>query len=380
MRNILDELHARWSRGEVVVSATIVAAFASTPRAAGVALCVGADGEVTGSLSGGCVDGAVSAAAEQVMGDGRPVLQHYGDVDAAGFAIGLACGGAIDVFLERVDRRTMPELGPVVGSVRAGRPVAMVTVIEDQDGDLIGRRMVVWEDHCFGTFGDQGLDAAVLPDARVLLSEGHTSCRRYRLDTDGQRRAITVFVNCFEPAPRLLVFGISDYAVALTHVGSYLGYRVTVCDARPAFATSSRFRDAAEVVVEWPHRYLEAEAAAGRLDHRTVLAVLTHDPRFEIPLLCAALGMNVEYVGAMGSRGVHDRRMAQLRAHGVPEKELSRLCSPIGLDLGAGTPAETAISIMAEIVASRTGGSGQRLVDSEGAIHRRSTAPIPSAG
>jgi xanthine dehydrogenase accessory factor len=179
-----------------------------------------------------------------------------------------------------------------------------------------------------------------------------------------------VFVWAFAPKPRMLVFGAIDFAAAVARVGSFLGYQVTVCDARPVFATATRFPDADEVVVDWPHRYLEGEVEAGRIDGRTVICVLTHDPKFDVPLLEVALRLpDVAYVGAMGSRRTHDDRMARLRETGLGEHELARLASPIGLDLGARTPEETAISIAAEIVASHWGGSGERLVETQGRIH-----------
>jgi xanthine dehydrogenase accessory factor len=167
----------------------------------------------------------------------------------------------------------------------------------------------------------------------------------------------------------MLVFGAIDFAAAMARLGSYLGYRVTVCDARPVFATASRFPEADEVVVDWPHRYLAAEAAAGRLDRRTAIAVLTHDPKFDVPLLEVALRTEVGYIGAMGSRRTHDDRMARLREIGVTDGELARLSSPIGLNLGARTPEETAISIAAEIIALRWGGGGERLTELSGRIH-----------
>jgi xanthine dehydrogenase accessory factor len=168
----------------------------------------------------------------------------------------------------------------------------------------------------------------------------------------------------------MLVFGAIDFAAAVARVGSFLGYRVTVCDARPVFATPARFPDADEVIVEWPHRYLRRQAQAGTLDARTVLAVLTHDPKFDVPLLEEALRLpQVAYVGAMGSRRTHDDRLTRLREAGLTEAELQRMSSPIGLDLGARTPEETAVSIAAEIIALRWGGGGQRLGELDGRIH-----------
>ena len=168
----------------------------------------------------------------------------------------------------------------------------------------------------------------------------------------------------------MLVFGAIDFAAAVARIGSFLGYRVTVCDARPVFATRKRFPDADEVVVDWPHRYLQAQVDAGAIDERTVICVLTHDPKFDVPALAVALALDVAYVGAMGSRNTHDDRDRRLRAAGVTEDQMARLASPIGLDLGARTPEETAVSIAAEIVARRWSGAGGPLSGSSGAIHR----------
>jgi xanthine dehydrogenase accessory factor len=211
-----------------------------------------------------------------------------------------------------------------------------------------------------------------------LLATGRTATLTY--GPDGQRRGegLSVFVSCFAPAPRMLVFGAIDFAAAVARVGSFLGYRVTVCDARPVFATRRRFPDADEVVVDWPHRYLRAQVAAGALDGRTVICVLTHDPKFDVPVLADALRLPVAYVGAMGSRVTDADRRARLLETGSTPDELSRLSSPIGLDLGARTPEETAVSIAAEIIARRWDGVGSPLTHTTGAIHRHSVAePLP---
>ena len=193
-----------------------------------------------------------------------------------------------------------------------------------------------------------------------LLAAGHNATLTYGPDGERRGEGMRVFVWAFAPKPRLLVFGAIDFAAAVARVGAFLGYHVTVCDARPVFATNSRFPEADEVVVDWPHRYLTAEHEAGRIDPRTVVTVLTHDPKFDVPLLEVALRLpEVAYVGAMGSRRTHDDRLARLREAGLTEEELARLSSPIGLDLGARTPEETAISIAAEIIAGRWGGSGR---------------------
>jgi xanthine dehydrogenase accessory factor len=206
-------------------------------------------------------------------------------------------------------------------------------------------------------------------DARGLLAAGRSQCLNY--GPMGERRGVgmRVFVQSFAPPPRMLVFGAIDYAAAVAKIGSFLGYRVTVCDARPLFATPDRFSEAAEVVVDWPHRYLQQQAETGNLDSRTVICVLTHDPKFDVPVLSLALRLPVAYVGAMGSRQTHVDRLGRLCAAGLTDSELSGLSSPVGLDLGGRTPEETAVSIAAEIIAARSGASGARLRDLDQPIH-----------
>jgi xanthine dehydrogenase accessory factor len=370
MRDVLDELHRRWSDGERVGVGTVVATFHSAPREPGSAMLVAPDGQVSGSVSGGCVEGAVYELAQEVTGSGEPVLQRYGVSDDDAFAVGLTCGGILDVWVEPVDRESFPELDDIVKSVKDEEPVAVATVVAHPDPGWLGRRLVIWPDRVSGSFPSDRAHHAVIDDARGLLVSGRSGTLHY--GTDGQRRGegMSVFVNSFEPPPRMLVFGAIDFASAMAGLGSYLGYRVTVCDARPVFATATRFPQAHEVVVDWPHRYLKKEAEAGRVDARTVVAVLTHDPKFDVPLLEVALRLELGYVGAMGSRRTHDDRLDRLREAGLTEAELDRLSSPIGLDLGARTPEETAVSIAAEMIALRWGGAGERLSGLSGRIHR----------
>ncbi|HEV7754692.1 MAG TPA: XdhC/CoxI family protein [Mycobacteriales bacterium] len=364
MREVLDDLLQWWEAGDSVGVGTVVQTFRSAPRPPGASMLVGPGGTAIGSVSGGCVESAVYAAAEDVLAGGAPVLEQYGVSDDDAFSVGLTCGGILHVFVEKVDRTTFPELGEVAASIRTEEPVAVVTCIRGP-ADRIGRRLVVWEDRVAGSLGPERLDAAAADDVRGLLAQGHTSVLHY--GTDGERRGddLELFVAAYAPPPRMLVFGAIDFAAAVAKVGAFLGYRVTVCDARPVFATARRFPDAHEVVVEWPHEYLRRAT----VDERTVICVLTHDPKFDVPLLEVALRTPAAYIGAMGSRRTHEDRLDKLREAGVTAEELARLHSPIGLDLGARTPEETAVSIAAEIIGERWGGTGRRLTTTAGAIH-----------
>ncbi|HSE07556.1 MAG TPA: XdhC/CoxI family protein [Nocardioidaceae bacterium] len=374
MREVMADLLRWWEAGETVGMGTVVATFRSAPRPPGASMLVGPDGQAVGSVSGGCVEGAVYELAEQVVASGDSVLERYGVSDDEAFAVGLTCGGILDVYVEKVDRQTFPELGDIARDLEQGSPVAVATVVEHTDPAWIGRRLVVrpGDDgaHRLGSLGSERADDAVTDDVIGLLASGHHATLTYGPDGERRGEGMRVFVWAFAPPPRMLVFGAIDFAAAVARIGSFLGYNVTVCDARPVFATASRFPSADEVVVEWPHRYLQAEAEAGRIDGRTVLCVLTHDPKFDVPLLKVALRLpEVGYVGAMGSRRTHDDRQARLKEAGMTDDELARLASPIGLDLGARTPEETAVSIAAEIIALRWGGQGGRLADEKGRIH-----------
>lgn len=373
MREVLPQLLEWWERDEPVGMGTVVATFRSAPRPPGASMLVGPGGEAVGSVSGGCVEGAVYELAQETVGEGTPRLQRYGISDDDAFEVGLTCGGILDVFVERVDRQTFPELGDIAADIEAGRPVAVATVVEHPDPEVVGARVVLRPDTEVGPlprgFSQRMVDA-IRDDALGLLAGGRNETLTYGPDGERRGEGMRVFVWAFAPRPRMLVFGAIDFAAAVARVGNFLGYRVTVCDARPIFATHSRFPHADEVVNEWPHRYLAAEQEAGRIDQRTVICVLTHDPKFDVPLLEVALRLpEVGYVGAMGSRRTHDDRRVRLLEAGVSEKELAMLRSPIGLDLGARTPEETAISVAAEIIAGRWGGSGEPLASREGRIH-----------
>ena len=373
VREVLSELVTAWREGGTVGMGTVVQTFRSAPRPAGASMLVLPDGRAVGSVSGGCVEGAVYELSQEVVDKGEPVLQRYGVSDDDAFEVGLTCGGILDVYVEPVSQQTFPELGAVADDIEADHPVAVATVVEHPDTEWIGRRLIVRPESIDGTLGLERADHAVADDVRGLLAAGRSAMITY--GPEGQRRGegMRIFAAAFAPKPRMLVFGAIDFAAAVARQGSFLGYHVTVCDARPVFATSRRFAHADEVIVDWPHRYLKKQIDEDTVDERTVIAVLTHDPKFDVPLLEVALRMDgphrPAFIGAMGSRRTHDDRLVRLREAGLTDEELSRLSSPVGLDLGARTPEETAVSIAAEIIATRWGGGGEPLSELAGRIH-----------
>ncbi|RKT11747.1 xanthine dehydrogenase accessory factor [Streptomyces sp. 1114.5] len=379
MQDIAEQLQAWHAAGRSFAVATVVGVSGSAPRDPGAALAVDTDGEAVGSVSGGCVEGAVYELCQAAIESGEPVLERFGFSDEDAFAVGLTCGGILDVFVQPVVPGADTGLDAGIAHIAAGTPVALARVIAGPAG-LLGATLSVTADGHTGALSPSpsvvgGLERAVVAQARAMLETGRTG--RIVLGLDGrpcdehERGTVTCFVESYVPAPRMLVFGAIDFAAAVVRIGKFLGYHVTVCDARPVFATTRRFPEADEVVVDWPHRYLDSQL--DRIDGRTVLCVLTHDAKFDIPLLERALRLPVGYVGAMGSRRTHRDRHTKLREAGLTETELARLRSPIGLDLGSRTPEETAVSVAAEIIAHRRGGSCLPLSAGDGPIHHDGT-------
>jgi xanthine dehydrogenase accessory factor len=318
VRDVLETLE-RWSaEGTPVAIATVVATERSAPRDPGAVLAVSEAGDVAGSVTGGCVEPAVYGEAKEVLAGGVPRLRTYGIADEEAFEVGLPCGGEVQIFVDRLD----PELvAPIAEAVREERPIALEIKIT---GDDAGAKRLVEP-------GDEG-------PAAQLLARGETGI----IDTpDGQ-----FFVSSFAPRPNMYVFGAIDHAAAVASVGRFLGFRVTVCDARAKFVTPERFPDVDELVVEWPDRFL----AGAPVDERTAICVLTHDHKFDVPVLKVALGTDAGYIGAMGARRTNEDRAERLRAEGVSEEELARIHAPIGLKIGSRTPEEVAVAIAAEIV------------------------------
>ena len=367
MREVLQELLAAYRAGEPVAMATVVRTWKSAPRPAGAAMLVTSGQEAVGSVSGGCVEGALFDVGLEILDNGVPQYRKYGISDDEAFGVGLTCGGIIEVFAERVDTVTWPELEGVAASVEAQEAVAIATIVTAPDdvAERIGRHLVIRPSGPEGSLGTERLDDTVREDGLGMLAAGTTGFLHYGSEGERLGEGLDVFVASYAPPAQMFVFGAIDFSASLVRVGKVLGYRVTVCDARPIFATAKRFPEADDVVVDWPHRWLETQD----VDERTVIAVLTHDPKFDVPALKVALASRAGYVGAMGSRRTHEDRLERLREAGVTDEELKRLHSPIGLDLGARTPEETAISIAAEIVQARWGGSGRHLTDTNGPIH-----------
>ncbi|MEU9185626.1 XdhC/CoxI family protein [Streptomyces sp. NPDC048484] len=378
MLDIAGEL-ARWTEeGREFAVATVVSVGGSAPRGPGAALAVDSEGTAVGSVSGGCVEAAVYDLCVQALQDGGTVVERFGYSDEDAFAVGLTCGGVLDIMVTPVDAAAPARevFRSALAAAAAGEPRALVRVVRGP-AELLGRALLVHPDGSYeGSYdgpyeespggGSTELDRTAAAEARAMLDAGRTGTLDLAEDGTHCPGGLTLLVESNVPPPRMIVFGAIDFAAALVRAGKFLGYHVTVCDARPVFATRARFPEADDLVVDWPHRYLRDTTT----DARTVLCVLTHDAKFDIPLLEQALRMPVAFVGAMGSRRTHAERDRRLREVGLTGVELARLRSPIGLDLGARTPEETALSIAAEIVAARRGGTGAPLTGSGTPIHR----------
>lgn len=337
-------------------------------------MAVSSTGEVIGSVSGGCVEGAIHEAALQVLETRQGHTLTYGVSDDNAFSVGLTCGGTIEIFLQVIDKESFPEFALIAAAIKEHKPIATATVIAGPA--TLGARIVFDATELHGSFNSAGLDYSVREDGRGFLSSGHT--RILKLGPAGERMQdeVSIFIESYAPAPRMIVFGAIDFAGAVARVGKFLGYHVTVCDARALFTTKKRFPEADEVIVDWPHRYLSKI----EVSERTVICVLTHDPKFDVPVLEIALRSRAGYIGAMGSRRTHADRLKRLREIGMSEVELARLRSPIGLDIGSRTPEETAISIAAEIISDFTGGTRQPLSEGKDPIHKNSLASESGIG
>jgi xanthine dehydrogenase accessory factor len=337
VRDILPDVERWQSEGRQIAIATVVDTWGSAPRPAGGKMALTADGRIAGSVSGGCVENAVVEAGKETLSSGKPQLLHYGVSDDTAWSVGLACGGSLDIFVDRLD----PALFVAVdAALRAEKPVAIATVIRGPEGEL-GRKLALFED---GQVAG-GIDAAALAEARAALQEGQS-----RRVPSGERE---LFIDVLRPAPRLVIVGGVHIAIVLVSLAKTLGFRTILVDPREAFGNAKRFPHADEIANEWP------DAALARIapDSSTAVAVLTHDPKLDDPALLAALPSRAFYVGALGSKRTQEKRRARLVEAGIAPDVLARLHGPIGLPLGGRSPEEIAVAILAEIIAVRNGGA-----------------------
>jgi len=390
VREILPDLE-RWLRaGKQCALARVVRVEGSGPREAGAAMAVSADFEVVGSVSGGCIESAVVEEARDVLaGRKGPHMVAFGYSDDDAFAVGLTCGGTVHVFIEAflpIDRSIdvkasfggevpVTSGAPMSGfhtalcdAVRTHRPVALATLVE---GPGIGSKLLICDDPDsmpdLGSLGNDELTRVVARDARSEPAAGRSEIRHYGPEGQARQDEIAIFIESFSPPPQMIIFGAVDFTGALVQVAKLMGFRVRVCDAREIFATAERFPDADEVLNVWPHELLED--IGDELGPRDAVCILTHDPKFDVPAITSALKTRVGYIGCMGSRRTHTKRLERLHELDVGEVELRRVLAPIGLDIGARTPDEIAISICSEIIALRYGRKGFSLRDTAGPIH-----------
>lgn len=361
-----QEVALEWlEQGRRVVAASLIETVGSSPLDPGAEMLVDDSGRIEGSVTGGCVEGALVEVAQEVL-EGAPArIVQYGISDSQAADVGLMCGGTVRLFVHELHPSAREPLAAVRDALRLGQPVALATLL---DGEHAGAKLAVGEQRAVGALGTvELLKTSVTRDALGYLDEGVSAVRRYSALGEVMGSELRVYIQGFASSPQMVIFGAIDFSVAVGRLARELGYRVTICDARAPFTQSARFSEAAEIVVDWPDRHM-----AGReLGVRDAVLVFTHDPKFDEPALLAALQSGAGYIGALGSRRTHRERVARLREAGVGEPELARISAPCGLDIGARTPPETAVSILAEIIARRTGRDGRRLADTGGSIHPR---------
>jgi xanthine dehydrogenase accessory factor len=353
----------RLREGRRVVCATLVERIGSAPLDPGAQMLIDDRGDIEGSVTGGCVEAALVEEASRILagGDARVVTYGVSDEEAAG--VGLMCGGTVHVFVHELGEDTLPALDAVAAARDADRPVARAMLLE---GERAGATISIVDDEVAGSLGvTELLDRSVARDARGQLDEGVSRTRRYGAGGEVMGSDLAVYIQAFSSAPRMVIFGAIDYSAEMAKLAGDVGYAVTICDAREPFVSSPRFSRSAEVVVDWPDRYMEGR----ELGPRDVVLVFTHDPKFDQPALLAALDSGAGYVGALGSRRTHRKRVERLRDAGLDDDSIASIHAPCGLDLGARTPSETAVSILAEVIAVRAERSGESLRETTGPIH-----------
>jgi xanthine dehydrogenase accessory factor len=372
--------------GRPVALARVVEVVGSGVRPAGAALAVNTAGEVVGSASAGCAEGVLVEQTRSALNDdGRPRLVTFGCSDDEAFDVGLTCGGTVKVLVQRLEPALVSpptEHGPLswlealAALLAAGTGAALVEVV-DGDEAALGSKAVVGADGTRVTAPGQAVELGpdIVDQALADLAAGRSSTHSHSLAGRPGEAEVTVFVDSFPAPPQMVIFGAASFTAALTAQAKLLGYRVVVCDARTVFASKARFPLADEVAVDWPDRYLARHGTG--LGQRDAICVLSHDPKFDLPAIMAALATGVGYIGVMGSRRTQADRRRRLTEAGASPADLGRLFGPLGLDLGAGSAEETAMSICAEMVAARSGRSGASLASHDGPIHEGRPAARP---
>ncbi len=358
MLEILADLDRWQQEGEEIALATLVGVEGSAPRLPGARLLLTRSGKMAGSVSGGCVEGDVYERALAVLDSGQPAVASYGIDDEEGFRVGLSCGGTIRVLIEPF--AACDAWLALRRRVEAQEPAVFVVALAP--AAVLGRKLTILPDGtAVGSIGP-AIDEEIGENVRGWLREERTGTMTLR----GEEASL--FVESFPPPPRLFIVGATHAAISLSEMAAKLGFQVTVIDARSMFATTERFPDAESVLRVWPDEAL----VDGVLDGYSYLAVLSHDPKFDLPALAAALRSDARYIGAMGGRATHERRLAELRKQGFTDNDLARIRAPIGLDIGGQKPEETALAILAEILAVRYGRDGAALSARQVAIHAES--------
>ena len=362
-----ESIAAGWLReGRRVVNATLVERIGSAPLDPGAQMLVDERTNIEGSVTGGCVEGALVEEAQRILAGEAPRVVTYGVSDEEAAEVGLMCGGTVRVFVHEQGQDALEALEAVARAREAGEPVALATLLE---GDRVGAKMAILGDGVVGGLGMTDLlDHSVERDALGQLDEGMSRIRRYGTGGEVMGSEVAVYIQAFSTQPRMVIFGAIDFSAEMAKLASEVGYKVTICDAREPFANSPRFSQAAEVVVDWPDRYMDGK----ELGPRDVVLIFTHDAKFDEPALISALATGAGYVGALGSRRTQARRLERLREAGLDERSLSRIHAPCGLDIGARTPVETAVSILAEVISVRSGRGGESLRETSGPIHPES--------
>jgi xanthine dehydrogenase accessory factor len=359
-----ESIATAWLRdGRRVVNAMLVERIGSAPLDPGAQMLVDERGNIEGSVTGGCVEAALVEEAQAIFAGEGPRVASYGISDEEAAGVGLMCGGTVRIFVHEQGPDALDALGAVARAREAGEPAALATLL---DGDGAGAKLAILGDRVVGGLGVTALlDRSVERDARGQLDEGLSRVRRYGAGGEVMGSEVAVYIQAFETQPRMVIFGAIDFSAEMAKLASEVGYQVTICDARRPFADSPRFARVAEVVVDWPDRYLESQV----LGPRDVVLVFSHDAKFDEPALISSLATDAGYIGALGSRRTQERRLQRLREAGLDELSIARMHAPCGLDVGARTPVETAVSILAEVIAVRTGRGGESLRDTTGPIH-----------